>query len=871
MDLTQSKLSKAEWMNVEIPVSDQEKEILELILEGYHNVNLRKNRTQSLLTFMKIEYTGEIEDHLYKQYFERDVQDMAKTYEKVLVDLNFQLAILTKEEKGRAPVIKSRDLIRIQSMDQKIQDYKTQLFEFILLQFCRDILASLAKKTSNYAFALYTLIQLKKSSIMQLNKRVMLFVDEMVRVSSATFQIRDVLHQAQAFIEKNPYLLKFTDQTLFTHQKEIFTIFKQNPRSSKLVLYTAPTGTGKTLSPIGLSEGHRIIFICAARHVGLALAKSAVSVGKRIAIAFGCESAADIRLHYFAASEYTRNRKSGGIGKVDNSIGDKVEIMICDVQSYLTAMHYMLAFSPLNNQDEDAEYGSDTGGLQQNIVRDDDLITYWDEPTITMDYEDHSLHAMIKRNWAENRISKVVLSCATLPREEEIQDTLIDFRGRFQDATVHTIVSYDCRKSISLLNKAGKSVVPHLLYRDFQELQTCVEHCKQNKTLLRYFDLAEIVELIKMVHDEDAITPRYRMENYFQEGISEVTMNSIKLYYLDLLQDMDCNLWPIIIENLRSKQVAKFRCLYDANKLQEAQLGISLTTYDAYTLTDGPTIFLTENVEKVGRFYIQQSAIPMRIFQTVSEKIAQNSALQQQMEIVNHQIEDKTAALENKEQSGGPGKSGGKPGGGKSGNSKSNKKIDDKKAKREATNPELTKLNDTLEGLQGQIKTVTLDNAYIPNTMQHQRIWLKDDVSALNAFMPTVDEESIRDIMGLEATDQMKLLLLMGIGMFVDEKTVPPLYMEVMKRLANKQQLFLILASSDYIYGTNYQFCHGFIGKDLTMMTQQKTIQAMGRIGRNQTQQEYTVRFRDDDMLLQLFQKPTENTEAVIMSKLFST
>ena len=154
MDLTQSKLSKAEWMNVEIPVSDQEKEILELILEGYHAVNVRKNQTQSLLTFMKIEYTGEIEDHLYKQYFERDVQDMAKTYEKVLADLEFRPATLTKEEKGRAPVIKTRDLIRIQSMDQKIQDYKTQLFEFILLQFCRDILVSLSKKTSNYAFAL---------------------------------------------------------------------------------------------------------------------------------------------------------------------------------------------------------------------------------------------------------------------------------------------------------------------------------------------------------------------------------------------------------------------------------------------------------------------------------------------------------------------------------------------------------------------------------------------------------------------------------------------------------------------------------------------------------------------------------------------
>ena len=91
-----------------------------------------------------------------------------------------------------------------------------------------------------------------------------------------------------------------------------------------------------------------------------------------------------------------------------------------------------------------------------------------------------------------------------------------------------------------------------------------------------------------------------------------------------------------------------------------------------------------------------------------------------------------------------------------------------------------------------------------------------------------------------------------------------------MKKLAYEQNLYVILASSDYIYGTNYQFCHGYIGKDLRNMTQQKTIQAMGRIGRNKMQQEYTIRFRNNDMLYQLFKTPSENKEAIIMNKLFS-
>ena len=46
----------------------------------------------------------------------------------------------------------------------------------------------------------------------------------------------------------------------------------------------------------------------------------------------------------------------------------------------------------------------------------EDIITYWDEPTITMDYAEHDLHKVIKKNWKENIIPNVVLSSATLPK-----------------------------------------------------------------------------------------------------------------------------------------------------------------------------------------------------------------------------------------------------------------------------------------------------------------------------------------------------------------------------------------------------------------------------------------------------------------------
>jgi hypothetical protein len=113
-----------------------------------------------------------------------------------------------------------------------------------------------------------------------------------------------------------------------------------------------------------------------------------------------------------------------------------------------------------------------------------------------------------------------------------------------------------------------------------------------------------------------------------------------------------------------------------------------------------------------------------------------------------------------------------------------------------------------------------------------------------------------------------KVLLMMGIGVFINHENIK--YTEIMKQLADEQKLYMIIASSDYIYGTNYQFCHGYLSKDLNL-TQEKIIQAMGRIGRNNIQQNYTIRFRDDSQINKLFTNDTEKPEIINMNKLFNS
>ena len=237
------------------------------------------------------------------------------------------------------------------------------------------MLKNIKKKQDKWVSSYYTLKTMIEYHIKDVNCHVMRFVSSILRKNARDVSLKKFIKNINKYVETNTYISKYEDLKLYEHQKELFN-FCRTTRVPKLILYIAPTGTGKTLSPLGLSEKYKIIFVCAARHVGLALAKSAISMEKKVAFAFGCKDPGDIRLHFSAAKEYQKHRKSGGIFRVDNSVGDNVEIMITDIASYLPAMHYMKAFN-----------------------RPDEMLLYWDEPTITLDYKEHSFHEIIAKNW----------------------------------------------------------------------------------------------------------------------------------------------------------------------------------------------------------------------------------------------------------------------------------------------------------------------------------------------------------------------------------------------------------------------------------------------------------------------------------------
>ena len=855
MDLKQKKLSKSEWNSIEISVSENEKEVLKLITQGYNNVNIKFNKTESLFTYLKIDFNQSLENYLFSKYFSDKIKSLIEKYNLSYIQFNASKKMIQSSRENyiinitSIVKLKSADQVRVSRFDVIDPNVSENIYEYILVYHLESILKYIKREDNKWHFHYYTLNKLLQNNVDKIIHYIKDICQIVLSKVEENINLLYILKHSSDIIEKNKNLLKFSDMSLYNHQKQLFTAMKQS--GPKLVLYIAPTSTGKTISPLGLSESHKLIFVCAVRHVGLSLARSAISINKKIAFAFGCSSTSDIRLHYFAATDYTKDRKSGQIRKVNNAIGDKVEIIICDVRSYLYAMYYMLAFNDATN-----------------------IITYWDEPTISMDYEKHNLHKVIKKNWKENTIPNIVLSSATLPKLNELELTIDDFKTKFSKEneipTIINIVSHDCRKTIPLIDNNGYVVMPHYLCENYTDILNIVRQCEENLTLLRYIDLQETANFCLYVEKNNCSSRSCKFERNFAT-INDIDMQSIKIYYLKVLKNILPNKWTQVYNYFttsRNKKISvnttvdlrgnKNRLskmnsvgpgiIPDTNSAEQQinNVGMYITTRDAYTLTDGPTIFIANDLQKIAKFYIKQSNIPSSVMTDIQNKLDMNAEINERINQLEKEIDLEESKLASKLSS------------------------DDQKQKK-TENRQISQMSEQINNLKSIIKRATIDDMFIPNKLTHLNKWAEGLSNTSRSFTSSIDDDIVESIMLLkDVDDSWKILLLLGIGIFTDHRSSN--YSEIMKQLADKQKLYLIIADSDYIYGTNYQFCHGYLGKDLSL-TQEKIIQSLGRIGRSNIQQEYTARFRDISQINMLFQHLnfSEKPEVINMNILFNS
>jgi hypothetical protein len=291
-----------------------------------------------------------------------------------------------------------------------------------------------------------------------------------------------------------------------------------------------------------------------------------------------------------------------------------------------------------------------------------------------------------------------------------------------------------------------------------------VKHTEDYLTLLRYFDLKEVANFIIYILKCDFASPKMRLERHF-ESLDDLNMKNIKMYYLKLLQNILPDKWDTIC--VRSKITRQLRIPLNetvdnkGNKIvkarsvgpgipstmvhssttvfsnsnnnnnngselsrqksvqplttppviQSSNNGLLVTTKDSYTLTDGPTIFISDDVEKIAKFCVQQANIPALTMKELMEKIEFNNFINKEILLLETELEssvDKTQKA--------------------IAGSNKIKEKDIHKLNREVevdgtSISEISKIKEKIEDLKSNIKVAVLNDTFIPNKHHHLVKW----------------------------------------------------------------------------------------------------------------------------------------------------
>jgi hypothetical protein len=722
MALSTGKLSKSEWERTENPVSTKELKVLRFLCAAAHDPSLKSNECPTLYQYLKVESSPKM-DRILAEYLEKGV-----------IPSNADSATRIRLERSSKVI-------------------PADIYE-------KRLMAAMASKSPVHAY--FMTYYLSRLSVARpnplLQQRALDYLSSREPDLKAT-----VLHSPELF-----QFCDVPDLKLYEYQREMFEL------EPGLVILTAPTGTGKTLLPIGLAEkGHRILYVCD-RPTALDFAQKCISVGRKVAFAFGCEGPEDVRLHRSAATVFKKNKHTGGVGKIDNLVGDLVEVVIADVASAEHAMRWW-AFQ---------KQGYD--------------LLYWDEPDKDKHTNlDTSLWPAARQAWRANTASFVVMSSATLP--VTMPEVEADYTARFPGKPVHHIgrnTVYNGTQ-VKLLNSENEVVMPHHVYED------CSETIRANPSLLRYVDLAQAVEVLRTTEGWEG------MLRTMEEVSNPIC---IKMAYVSVM-------------HLASP--TKYR-LYDSV--------IRATREDAWTITGGAAIYMAKDVEKVGQVMLKASGIPAGVLARLNKNIEINTANALKMEELRKEFENATAVDAEK----------------------TNKMADER-----YSNPVAKKLQEEMKLLVRM--PVKLEERYVPNMPAHCALW-KPKGAEIPPFVPDVDDTTAEKIVDTKVAEHWKVLLLMGVAVLTETDVA---YLEIVKQMASLGMLFMVIADFTYLTGTNYQFAHGYFGKDLADLNQGMVVQALGRIGRGDLLG-CTARVREPGMFEKLF-GPEDARNGQLLAQVFSS
>ena len=224
MDLSQTKLTRSEWNNIEIP-TEKELEIIDIICKGYVNVNVRENKTLSIIQYLKIMPTDIINKYIFCVYLQNTFIELNKKY-----DFQYRTESFKKNK------MKKADIIRFSNSDKQLSLNKKNIFEYMILDHLTKMITDYKKNNIMWQLHYYTIHTLMRYNITNINPLFRDKIKTMLEIFEGEISITELINMADILVEKNHCLLKYADIQLYERKKN-YLLFVKSTRSLFLILH----------------------------------------------------------------------------------------------------------------------------------------------------------------------------------------------------------------------------------------------------------------------------------------------------------------------------------------------------------------------------------------------------------------------------------------------------------------------------------------------------------------------------------------------------------------------------------------------------------------------------------------------------------
>ena len=217
MDLTQCRLSRNEWEAIEVPVAPEEQRVGRMLLEAAHAPSMRRNRAQSLATYLQIKRSPATSQHFWTEYLQ---PELAKGMDGCTRSAPVKMGFGRVLRKGKVPALRSADRIRLRNATQTLclPGRRQTIFEFVLIDLIKAVYhARVHGEPRDWLAPYYALRTLRGRSVANLHEALVDGIDAMTAELDKEVVTRELVLDADTAIERNDALLRHADDQLHGH------------------------------------------------------------------------------------------------------------------------------------------------------------------------------------------------------------------------------------------------------------------------------------------------------------------------------------------------------------------------------------------------------------------------------------------------------------------------------------------------------------------------------------------------------------------------------------------------------------------------------------------------------------------------------